>query len=50
MEEHRESQDYEAPVVIDYGDLNDLTGGTSDGERLDAAFPAQTSKHDLTFS
>jgi len=50
MEDHREPQDYEAPAVVDYGDLNDLTGGSNDGYSLDADFPVHTKKSALTFS
>ncbi|HUK95970.1 MAG TPA: lasso RiPP family leader peptide-containing protein [Gaiellaceae bacterium] len=50
MEDRREPQEYEAPAVIDYGDLNDLTGGSKDGDFTDAAFPTDTPKSKLTFS
>ncbi len=50
MEDRREPQEYEAPVVVDYGDLNDLTGGSRDGEWTDADFPTNTPKSKLTFS
>ena len=50
MRDIREPQEYEAPVVLDYGDLNDLTGGSSDGDHTDADFPVLTKKKDLTFS
>ena len=49
-DQSREPQEYEAPVVIDYGDLNDLTGGSNDGYQLDSDFPVHTKKSDLTFS
>jgi hypothetical protein len=49
-DQNREPQGYEAPVVIDYGDLNDLTGGSNDGYSLDADFPVHTKKSELTFS
>jgi hypothetical protein len=42
--------EYEAPKVVDYGDLLDLTGGQSDGEYLDADFPIGTAKSQLGFS
>lgn len=48
--EHIESVEYESPEVVDYGDLVELTAGTADGEFTDAAFPANTSRSDLTFS
>ena len=44
------TSEYEAPRVVDYGDLVELTAGQSDGENLDAAFPALTPKRNLTFS
>ena len=42
--------DYEKPTVADYGKLEDLTEGQSDGEATDRDFPANTPKRDLTFS
>lgn len=42
--------DYEAPSVVDYGGLADITAGMSDGEFLDRDFPTNTPKKDLTFS
>lgn len=48
--EHRESVEYESPDVVDYGDLVELTAGSSDGDFTDAAFPTNTPKRDLTFS
>jgi len=41
---------YERPAVVDYGDLLDLTAGTSDGCYLDADFPVLTKKSQLGFS
>lgn len=41
---------YERPVVVDYGDLADLTAGQADGSALDRDFPVHTPKKDLTFS
>ncbi len=41
---------YEAPKVIDYGTLTQLTAGQSDGDFTDRDFPANTPKRDLTFS
>jgi hypothetical protein len=46
---HGEGQ-YEPPEVKDYGRLSDLTAGQGDGERLDATFPIDTLRRDLTFS
>ena len=48
--EQLESVDYETPAVVDYGDLVELTAGSSDGDFTDAAFPVTTPKRDLTFS
>lgn len=42
--------EYEAPRVVDYGTLIDLTAGQSDGDFTDRDFPANTPKRDLTFS
>jgi hypothetical protein len=41
---------YEAPKVVDYGDLVELTAGGNTGQFTDADFPAHTPKDDLTFS
>jgi hypothetical protein len=41
---------YEAPKVVDYGTLVQLTAGQSDGDFTDRAFPINTPKRDLTFS
>lgn len=41
---------YEAPKVVDYGTLVQLTAGQSDGNYTDRAFPTHTPKKDLTFS
>ena len=41
---------YEAPEVVDYGTLAELTAGQTDGEFTDRDFPANTPKRDLTFS
>lgn len=42
--------EYEAPQVVDFGDLVALTAGESDGCDLDSSFPAGTPKRNLTFS
>ena len=42
--------DYEAPKVVDYGTLIELTAGQSDGDYTDRDFPANTPKRDMTFS
>jgi hypothetical protein len=41
---------YEAPAIVDYGDLTALTAGAADGAFLDADFPAGTAKGQLGFS
>jgi hypothetical protein len=41
---------YEAPTVVDYGTLTELTAGQADGDFTDRAFPVNTPKRDLTFS
>jgi hypothetical protein len=43
-------REYERPELSVLGKFEELTQGASDGERLDAAFPAGTPKVDLTFS
>jgi hypothetical protein len=41
---------YVEPEIVDYGDLAELTAGSSSGVALDASFPAGTLFKDLTFS
>jgi hypothetical protein len=41
---------YEAPKIVDYGTLAELTAGQQDGNFTDRDFPAHTPKKDLTFS
>jgi hypothetical protein len=41
---------YEAPEIVDYGDLTALTAGAADGSYLDADFPVGTAKGHLGFS
>ena len=41
---------YEAPKVVDYGTLVQLTAGQQEGDYTDRAFPVNTPKRDLTFS
>lgn len=50
--EHELPQDaqYESPAVVDYGDLVELTAAGTQGEYLDADFPAGTGRSSLTFS
>lgn len=47
---HTESSEYETPEIVDYGDLVEVTAGSTDGDFTDAAFPTNTPKRDLTFS
>jgi hypothetical protein len=41
---------YEAPKVVDLGDLVAITAGQVNGNFTDADFPTHTPKSDLTFS
>ena len=41
---------YDAPTISDYGDLVEITAGSSTGVNLDASFPVGTPKNQLTFS
>ena len=41
---------YEAPAVVDYGSLADITAGSLNGDFIDKNFPVNTPKADLTFS
>ena len=41
---------YEAPTVVDYGSLAEITAGTLSGDFLDKTFPVNTPRGDLTFS
>lgn len=41
---------YEPPEVKDYGKLSELTAGSRDGDALDASFPVNSLRRDLTFS
>jgi hypothetical protein len=41
---------YEAPKVVDYGTLVELTAGQQEGDFTDRDFPVNTPKRDLTFS
>jgi len=42
--------EYETPLIVDYGDLVELTAQGSDGDCLDADFAAGTKRSSLTFS
>jgi len=42
--------EYEKPMVVDYGDLIELTAGGTTGGALDATFQAGTAYGKLTFS
>lgn len=41
---------FEAPKVVDYGDLAKITAGQATGQVTDATFPAGTPASSLTFS
>ena len=41
---------YEAPAIVDYGTLIELTAAQADGDFTDRDFPVNTPKQDLTFS
>jgi hypothetical protein len=43
-------QEYTTPEVTDYGTVEEITAGDSDGESTDKAFPVNTPKRFLTFS
>ena len=45
-----DTPEYEAPQVVDFGDLVALTAGGNDGCDLDSSFPVGTPKRNLTFS
>ena len=42
--------EYQAPKVVDLGDLVAVTAAQMNGNFLDRDFPANTPKSDLTFS
>jgi hypothetical protein len=42
--------EYTKPEIFDYGNLAELTAGSHGGDALDAAFPVNTHRKDLTFS
>ena len=48
--ENDQKVEYESPEVVDYGDLIELTAAGTDGDCLDADFPAGTTRGKLTFS
>ena len=50
MEIDSKKQDYTTPKLTVYGSVDVITQGGSDGDMLDAAFPALTPKKSLTFS
>lgn len=47
---HRDMEAYEAPQLVEVGSVEKLTEGDVSGTHLDADFPADTPKSDLTFS
>ena len=42
--------EFEKPRIADYGDLVELTAQGTDGDCLDADYPAGTKRGSLTFS
>jgi hypothetical protein len=48
--EHTEVLEYEKPTVVDYGELAELTAGTTTGSKLDHYAPTGTPFTALTFS
>jgi hypothetical protein len=48
--EQPKENSYEAPQIVDYGDLVELTAAASHGSFTDATFPAHTPSADLTFT
>jgi hypothetical protein len=42
--------EYQAPEIVDYGDLTELTAALSTGAHTDASFPSNTPFSQLTFS
>jgi len=48
--ESKTTPQYEPPQVVDFGDLVELTQGSSSGCYTDADFPARTPVGQLTFS
>ena len=45
-----EAPEYEAPQVVDYGELIELTAAGGNGDCLDADYPLGTRKSALGFS
>lgn len=41
---------YQAPEVVNLGSFEDITAGSKGGEALDASYPVETPKSQLTFS
>jgi hypothetical protein len=50
MAEQEQVQEYEKPVVVDYGDLRELTAAGSIGAHTDRDFPRSTPPTQITFS
>jgi hypothetical protein len=46
----RKPATYEPPVVVDYGDIFEITAATQNGNNTDKQFPQNTPKDLLTFS
>jgi hypothetical protein len=49
-ESKHEAPEYEAPRIVDYGHLTDLTAGTHVGSQTDATFPRNTPKSKVLLS
>lgn len=47
---HESNVNYEKPMVVDYGELAELTAAQSTGAHTDATFPTNTPFNQLTFS
>ncbi len=45
-----EIEEYEAPRIVDYGDLVELTAASTGGENLDMDYPRGTPRGSLGFS
>jgi len=52
MMDRNDSQlkDYEAPAIVDYGNVTEITQAVGGHTFLDADFPEGTDEGDLTFS
>lgn len=48
--QNTQKQPYSSPTITDVGSVVERTLGQKDGEQLDATFPVNTPKSQLTFS